>query len=71
TEDGNFTVLVSFPKTTNIKVSVFTLTGALISQNYLSNQSNYTLKNNIATSGVYLVKINSDFDEKNYKLIVK
>lgn len=69
--DGQFSIFASYPKVTPIIVTIHSISGSLIDKNEYKNQATYSIPNSINTSGVYMVKVSSDFGEKNYKVIVK
>ncbi len=70
-QDGQFSIFASYPKVTPITITFHTMAGARIHKKEYKNQATYTIPNSINTSGVYVVKVTSDFGEKNYKVIVK
>lgn len=70
-QDGVFSIFASYPKITPITITYHSISGALIDKKEFKNQATYIIPNAITTSGVYLVKVSSEFGEKNYKVIVK
>jgi hypothetical protein len=72
TTDGHFSVAMQYPHKTDITISVYALTGALIKQNHLTQIETYLYEDTInSPSGMYLVTVASEFSTKTFKVIVK
>ena len=69
--DGHFNINLSFPKATDVKVAIYSITGSLIKETQLKGQDYYNYQDILNTSGMYLIKINYDYGTQVYKLIVK
>jgi hypothetical protein len=70
-DDGNFTVEVSFNGNENIAVTVFDMTGRLLFSSQYKNQDHYVIPVHIsAIRGNYLISIKSDSIEQTAKVIV-
>ncbi|MEN2402528.1 T9SS type A sorting domain-containing protein [Flavobacterium sp. MC2016-06] len=72
TVDGHYTIAMQFAHKTNATVTVYAPNGTLIKQKQFSQIENYIYDDAIqASSGMYLVTVNSDFGTKTFKVIVK
>lgn len=72
TVDGHFTIAMQFATKTNATVSIYSPTGTLVQQKQFSQIENYIYDDVIkASSGMYLVTVNSDFGTKTFKVIVR
>lgn len=72
TTDGHFSVAMQYPHKTDITISVYALTGALIKQKHLTQIETYLYEDTInSPSGMYLVTVASEFGTKTFKVIVK
>lgn len=72
TIEGHFSIAMQFPKKTNATISVYTPTGSLIKQKQFTQIETYLHDEVIqSAAGMYLVKVNSDFGTKTFKVIVK
>jgi hypothetical protein len=72
TVDGHYTIAMQFAKKTNAEVVVYSPNGTLIKQKQFSQIENYIYEDDIkASSGMYLVKVSSDYGTKTFKVIVK
>lgn len=72
TPDGQFSIAMQYPKKTNATISIYSPTGSLIKEKQFSQIETYLYEDRIkASSGMYLVKISSDFGTKTFKVIVK
>ena len=72
TTDGHFSVAMQFPKKTNATITTYSISGSLIKQKEFTQIETYLYDDFIQTaSGIYLVKVDSDFGTKTFKVIVK
>ena len=72
TINGNFTTAFSFPRKTNVIMTIRNLLGELIKTRELGIIETYYHQENLSLSqGTYLVNIQSEFQTKTFKLIVK
>ncbi|MBS7234106.1 T9SS type A sorting domain-containing protein [Flavobacterium psychroterrae] len=72
TTDGHFSVAMQYPHKTDVNISIYSLTGALIKQKHLTQIETYLYDDTInSSSGMYLVSVSSEFGTKTFKVIVK
>ncbi|MFH6991106.1 T9SS type A sorting domain-containing protein [Flavobacterium sp. FlaQc-48] len=72
TPDGKFALAMQFPKKTDALISIYSLSGSLLKEKKYSQIETYLHEDIIkGSSGMYLVKVNSDFGTKVFKVIVK
>lgn len=72
TTDGHFSIVMQYPRKTNVTISLYSPSGTLIKQNHFTQIETYIDDEVINTSaGMYLVTVNSDFGTKTFKVIVK
>lgn len=72
TVDGRFSVVMQFAQKTNANIRIYTLNGTLIKEQQFSQIDNYIHDEILqVASGMYLVTVNSDYESKTFKVIVK
>ncbi|AWK04504.1 hypothetical protein HYN56_09775 [Flavobacterium crocinum] len=72
TIDGKFAIAMQFPKKTDATISIYSVTGSLLNEKKYNQIETFLHEDNIkAPSGMYLVKVSSDFGSKTFKVIVK
>ncbi|MWB95448.1 T9SS type A sorting domain-containing protein [Flavobacterium sp. GA093] len=72
TTDGHFSLAMQYPHKTDANISIYSLTGSLLKQKYLSQIETYLYDDTInSSSGMYLVSVSSEFGTKTFKVIVK
>lgn len=72
TPDGHFSVAMQYPHKTDANINIYSPTGALIKQRYLTQIETYLYDDVISSStGMYLVSVSSEFGTKTFKVIVK
>jgi len=72
TTDGHFSVAMQYPQKTDVNISIYSLTGAIIKQKQLTQIETYLYDDTInSSSGMYLVSVSSEFGTKTFKVIVK
>lgn len=72
TPDGKFSIAMQFPKKTNASISIYTVTGSLLKEKKYNQVETYLHEDYInGGPGIYLVKVDSDFGTKAFKVIVK
>ena len=72
TTDGHFSVAMQYPHKTDVNISIYSLTGAIIKQKHLTQIETYLYDDTInSSSGMYLVSVSSEFGTKTFKVIVK
>nr|WP_294786371.1 T9SS type A sorting domain-containing protein [uncultured Flavobacterium sp.] len=72
TTDGKFAIALQFPKKTNAAISIYSVNGSLLKEKKYNQIETYLHEDNImGASGMYLVKVDSDFGTKTFKVIVK
>jgi len=72
TTDGHFSVAMQYPHKTDVNISIYALTGALIKEKRLTQIETYLYDDTInSSSGMYLVSVSSEFGTKTFKVIKK
>ena len=72
TTDGHFSLAMQYPHKTDIDITIYSLTGALIKQKHLTQIETYLYEDTIdSSSGMYLMSVSSEFGTKTFKVIVK
>ncbi|RZJ91989.1 MAG: T9SS type A sorting domain-containing protein [Chryseobacterium sp.] len=72
TTDGKFAISMQFPKKTNTTVSIYSLNGSLLKETKYGQIETYLHEDKIkGSSGMYFVKVDSDFGTKTFKVILK
>lgn len=72
TPDGKFSVEVQFPRKTNASIRMYSPAGVLIKEEHYSQVEACVYEDTIkGVSGMYLVKVNSEFGTKVFKVVLK
>lgn len=72
TTDGKFAIAMQFPKKTNASIDIYNVNGSLLKSTKYNQVETYLHEDVIkGASGMYLVKVSSDFTTKTFKVIVK
>lgn len=72
TPDGRFAVAMQFPKRTDATIGIYTQTGLLLKETKHNQIQVYAHEDSIDRGpGEYLVKVNSDYGIKTFKVILK
>ncbi|WP_348797329.1 T9SS type A sorting domain-containing protein [Flavobacterium adhaerens] len=72
TPNGQFSIAMQYPTQTNVTISIYSPTGVLLKEKLLNQVDTQLYQDTIkSASGMYLLKVHSDFGIKIFKLIVK
>ncbi|WP_347052524.1 T9SS type A sorting domain-containing protein [Flavobacterium olei] len=72
TPDGKYAIAMQFPKKTNATVHVYAVNGSLLKETKYNQIETYLHEDVIkGATGIYLVKVSSDFGTKTFKVILK